>query len=332
MKCEHAAEEGVKILPDVVGIRNSGASWNLIPPLSGSQKANSSRTEWHHELAELLSEYGPAGTFWKQHTTYAKYAPRCWEIWNEPNYGARGAFSYKEPNALVGPIDTSRYGELLGIAREAFSDTDPGAHILFGGLLTVGKYDPRDRMQSPHMPLQTFIKRVGHYEDYDALSLHPYAFTAAGNKRPSIENMQTVTTKVEEAIALARRTLETVRGGKARLKKPIWITEIGWPVEGNKAHDDKTHLLVSEKVQAGLLKSSFEMVRSRAERYDVEKLLYYNAEDNTQLSGQVDLAEAKKMASAWENRTGLVEDVGGYGEENGERREAWKVFKEQVEK
>ena len=147
---------------------------------------------------------------------------------------------------------------------------DEKAEILFGGLLAVGNAVPGKKGLESHKRIGSFIKAVGHPTDYDAVSLHPYAFAGKHGSRPSAstEDLDKVTEKVEKNIRLARSAMEKVRKDWNNLhadaqvdKAPIWITELGWPVAGHGAHEDTSHLLVNENVQKLLLEHTFSMIK-----------------------------------------------------------------------
>jgi hypothetical protein len=140
-------------------------------------------------------------------------------------------------------------------------------------------------------------------------------------------------------IRISRGAMEAVRGGynagkgeeEKIAKKPIWITEIGWPVEGHGVYDDGSHLPVSEKMQSMLLQHSFGAIKAKAGHLDVTKLLFYNSSDNTaKISGNPTTDEIREGPANWANHCGLVEDNGGWGNEQGNKREAWSTFENQI--
>jgi hypothetical protein len=337
------AKEGITMLPDPTGFENSpeGERNYLFPIPPGSP----TRMSWEHEIEKLLQHYGPGGSLWQkpENTQYAKYAPVWWEIWNEPNYATQG--TPPSPKYPHGSVSAKRYGELLEVTHAVFTKTNPAAKVLFGGLLNVGKYErpkPGDtkkqrrekEQQIPHTRVGAFIAAVGHPEDYEGLSLHPYAFTGSDTERsPTSQEVPQVTAKVEKAIGIARGALDKVTH-TGETKKPIWITEIGWPVKGHGAEEDGNHRLVGQKVQKELLNSSFNMIKSHwgsaKSEFDITNLLYYNLEDNNRVAAKPTLKEVQG-AIRWDNHCGLLEHAGGWENEAGHMREAWSAFKHQTE-
>jgi Concanavalin A-like lectin/glucanases superfamily len=302
---QHAAEQGITILPDISGIPDTKG--NLIPPV---EKGTPGRASWEKKLKDIVNRYGPGGTFWKEHSGLSEsLAPEYWEIWNEPNYGANGNLNEH--------IDPDRYGELLAISHAVITKIKPGAKILFGGLLAVS----REKGKAAKMTVGQFIRRVGHAEDYAALSLHPYAFRGVGkDPTPTTkEDVQHVTKLVERNIRAARMALDSV-GAKG---KEIWITELGWPVkQRGLAEEDQHHLLVSEETQRELLNATFNMIKERSGpkdgSFNIESVFYYNVKDH--ISGD--------FPQIWDHHCGLIEDE-GHGEKGGKRK-AWFAFQNQA--
>jgi hypothetical protein len=305
-----AAQHGVTILPDIVGVGNHG---NLMPSF---KPGTSGRSDWERKLTAIVERYGPGGVFWTEHPGLPELAPEYWEIWNEPNYGANGDLNEH--------VDAKRYGELLEISHRVLGVVKPGAKILFGGLLSVGK----KKGEVDHETVGEFIKEARHYKDYAALSLHPYVFRGLGSKPNPTEHKDVVhvTESVEQNIRKARFALERLRKdvGESE-KRKIWITELGWPVrqKGTGAEEDGSHFLVSQEVQRELLNQTFDMIKERSaavpESWNIQNVWYYNLHDWVQ---------GAPNPKNWASHCGLVEDVGRG--ENGNKRKAWTAFQNQA--
>jgi hypothetical protein len=324
------ANEGVRILPDVVGLGHK----NLIPALG---KGSPARNEWKAELRSLFNEYGPGGEFWSHHPADAKYAPTWWEIWNEPNYGAQGNLNEKVEPAL--------YGNLIEAAHEAVEEHEAErkeagkekapVKLLMGGLLTVRKKIAKG--ETDHITVGSFLRKVGHYGDYDALSLHPYAFKGNIPKKV-LSNIASARTALRET----RKKSEKATGKEHEEEKPIWVTELGWPVEGNETEAevkaekgverDGTHILVNQATQASLLTSTFDSIKAHSgtakHSYNVQALLFYNIKDN---ANGARTAKGVEGPQTWDNHCGLFEDSGGIGKGAGRKRPAWTAFHDETE-
>lgn len=124
-----------------------------------------------------------------------------------------------------------------------------------------------------HIFPANFLKAVGDFSAYDAVSLHPYAFRGAGKvpHAPSdATDVEHVTAKVWSNIAVVRATLNT--SGSAASKMPIWITEIGWPVKGGGAKPDGSHWLVNDDTQRDLLNATFQMMKDESKQFPAKEV------------------------------------------------------------
>jgi hypothetical protein len=250
---------------------------NQLPKID---KGSGALSRWEGGLKRLAERYGPNGDFWKTHTALKPYAPKYWEIWNEENV---------ERNAAdTGQIIPQRYGRLLEVSHNALKEVDGEIKVLFGGLLTIGETNlkaPKNRRKEEReMTIRRFIKEAGHTEDYEAVSLHPYAFLGSVAK---------VTHSVKLNIQAARNAVNKFGGGKST---EIWVTEIGWSVEGL-TEPDEVHQSVSSVVQEERLNSVFNKIKDYSGKYNIANIFWYNIQD---VSG-----------SEWAAHCGLVEKGGG---------------------
>jgi hypothetical protein len=309
-----AAERGITLLPILIGDPERNDS--LIPQ---DDKGDNIRSAWRTEVRDIVKRYGHNGDFWKEHPGLPSREPDYWEIWNEQNYGASGSVK-------GGKIIPAEYGDLLEESNNVIEGVDPTAKILFGGLLTVGRNNgPIDKMS-----VGEFIRRTGHPQAYDALSLHPYAFQAPGKNRKeraptNADDVQVITKKIRRNIKGPRFALDQTGGENKR----IWITELGWPVKmPGLTPNDGSHLPVSEEIQRDLLNSTFNMIKRHSgkaqESFDIAKVFYYNVEDAT----------GKAIWNDWAFRSGLREDEDykkkDYGQP-GRFRKSWFAFQNQAD-
>jgi Concanavalin A-like lectin/glucanases superfamily len=317
---QFAAQRGVTLLPDIVGVPTS-PDGHLIPRLDRKNaQGHTYQEEWETKLTAIVSRYGQGGSFWAEHPALKGIGlePEWWEIWNEPNFGPTGS---EGPDG-TGEANPTRYGELLGLAHATIQGVDPGAKILVGGLLTVGSEGI-----FPHMSVQEFISKMKHESDYNAVSLHPYAFQGLqkGAKLKGETPVEHVTKLVRHNVKKARAALDNRPGGTA---KKLWITEIGWPVKGHQATEDNSHRLVEPEVQKQLLNSVFGMLKeysgTASGSFNIKSVFYYNLQDDTEPG-------ATSTPHHWDSHCGLREDTSGLGEGGKYRKEAWTAFQAQSE-
>lgn len=122
-----------------------------------------------------------------------------YEIWNEQN----NAEFWRNPNP-------TNYLPVLRAAFEEIKGVDPSARVLLGGFMGV----PLDYIGE--------LYRLGGGCFFDVMNVHPYSHPFA----PDIPHPQWGTTLKSRLDAL--RALMAANGDAA---KPVWITEIGWPVK-----------------------------------------------------------------------------------------------------
>jgi Ricin-type beta-trefoil lectin domain len=275
-------------------------------PHLGAGIFETSRPEWKGRVEAAVRRYGRNGEFWQQYPSLVQYAPSAWEVWNEPNYIDNG---FREEPKQPAKVSPEAYGALLQETAEAVRHVESGATILAGGMLAVAP-------SGNGMPVGEFIRRMGHTAAYDALAIHPYAFaTFSGHKPEGPEGVEQVAKKVQANIKEARTALKDV--GTAN--KPIWITELGFPVEGGegsaayKGAGDGAHFPVTNAIQRDLLNATFKRIKEKAgsgpEEFNIKHLIYYNLQDQS-------LPE-------WLFHTGLVSD---YTNGIATYRPAWYAF------
>lgn len=287
-----AAERGITILPHLGSgeIPTSGA-----PP------------NWTQTVENAVRIYGRGGSFWKNNSSLAVSAPTWWEVWNEPNYIKNG-YRNAAGNLEINPL---KYGELMEKTAKAVHNVDPFARILGGSLLSVAPRSEEEKngtVQAERYEVGAFIKAMKHADDYEALSLHPYAFRAYNKALPTASNVGEVGDRVMGNIKQARTALPDMR--------PIWVTEIGWPVatESYPAPGEEGHPTVDESVQKELINETFKRMKAASgtgpSGYNIDNIFYYNLQDDS--------------TGHWDNATGLVTDYDANGVVN--YRPSWFAF------
>jgi hypothetical protein len=188
--------------------------------------------------------------------TVAHFAGRVgkWEIWNEQNAGYR----FWKPSA-----DPAAYADLLKAAYVAVKQADPAAEVAFGGTF----FAPQGITGAVDFIREAFDAHPDLGDFFDAMAFHPYMLyppsVAPESKeaRPPFEYLEQRT--VPEMIADIREVMEDHGVGD----KPIWITEMGWPVFET----------VPADLQAAYLERSY-LLSLKA---DVPMICWYTLQDST---------------------------------------------------
>jgi hypothetical protein len=134
----------------------------------------------------------------------------AWEVWNEENLGWRFWMPREDPAA---------YARLLCAASAALRAVDPATPVVFGGVFFPAVAD------LPHMSGPTFLERAYDAEPklgrcYDALGYHPYAYPFTA---PELD------VPIRGSVLSAADQMRAVLRRRGDPRKPLWITEVGWP-------------------------------------------------------------------------------------------------------
>lgn len=292
--------------------------------VTGSQKLppKSKWANWKIAAESFVNRYGKEGALWGAHEMSDAFAPIIWEIWNEPNIEKNGpALTESEIIEEVKPVDPGFFGEFLSEASAAIKAAEPGAEVMVGGLLSVQNKPGEEVTVLP----QRFLAQMGHESAYDAVALHPYVFkapysgkTAQGLPRqgpPQGPNqVKKVAIRMRNKIVKVRRVLENPTKVAEGKDKELWINEIGWPVVNPRADTDPVHPPVSPKVQGELVKATFNMLKAKAQAWNLRSVFYYNSKDAPGVRGD---------AMDWDLFTGLQSATNQF-------RPAWFEFQDQA--
>jgi hypothetical protein len=275
------AEQGIEMLPFVYGTPHWAVGDCLgleplecqrIPPLASEE----AKDAWQDFLRDLVSRYGPDGTFWSDDSD--DYDPpkvpiTQWQVWNEPS-----SQSFFQPET-----DPAKYAELVRLSHDAITEVDPDAEIVLAGLFRTPQKGAGDEGGPAEFLRELYAADpdVGDY--YDTAALHPYA-----------SNLDQIDQLFEQVLPV----LDDAGDGD----KPIWVSELGWssaPPEPNKP------LLKGVEGQAALLTDSFELLRDKREEWRLEGVIWYQWKDLPdpaegctfcQLSGLLDADDEPKPA------------------------------------
>jgi len=207
---------------------------NLVPVLymkeiahEQSLPADAALKRWREVVRDSVQRYGPGGALWQENKDVPAAPIRYWEIWNEPN------IEFLTPPE--GMLRTELYARLLQAAAEEIRKLDPGAKIIAfntaGGVPDRGQALKADGMfqQKKYIGWRKFIRDVvaaAGANCFDVVGTHPYC--------------QPLSPEAGKVVQGVEMTREVARELKFQ-DKPVWFTEVGWPLEypGNKQVRDE---------------------------------------------------------------------------------------------
>lgn len=274
---EEAWKAGLTVLPDIVGRCQTDATG-----LPVSEEWAPPFNDYQAFVSDLVHHYGYAGSFWTGKSP--KREVGYWEVWNEPNL---------PENGLGGVVNPKAYGEFFKRVSEYLHEAQgtffPTA-ALFGGLY----YGPAGAgSKSPHDFMAEASKVAGLAFWINGVGIHPYAF---GNE---------AVPKAQSNVSGARTDVNTYFGSE----KPLWITEVGWPVQADSSHP-YNESGTGEAFQSATLDSQADAIgvfsdwvtSHQAER-NIQSLIIFSNRDSTAFFG-----------NRWDAFSGLV------GQYDGEQR------------
>jgi hypothetical protein len=238
-----AAERGITILPYLYGRANG----------SGQFPVSSEYAAYENWVYEVVNRYGYGGDFWVG-KPYARPVD-IWEIWNEPNLAGNNPGGATVQPKLFGNF-FKRMSNALKAAQQARAPGHVGTQVLLGGLMNV---------PTGTGAIDNYLKGVneepGATAAYDGLGLHPYEFGSANH-----------IADLDATLSGTRWILDNVVPAKG---KPIWVTELGWPVTKGTPPLQQ----VTEAEQATLLTESLDLIKSTATKYNIPLAIWYNYRD-----------------------------------------------------
>jgi hypothetical protein len=173
-------------------------------------------------LQALVGRYGPGGSFWAENPQLPARPIRAWQIWNEPQL----RFQWSTPGYAPG------YGALLRASYQALKTADPGSTVVLAGATNLS-----------WKVIAKLYRQGGIKGFFDVAAVHPYTATPA---------------HVVKAVQLVRRVLKAHGNGR----KPIWVTEVGFPA--SKGHVQSTNTLqTTPKLASQRLTKTFSLLAAR---------------------------------------------------------------------
>jgi hypothetical protein len=194
-------------------------------------------------LRALVERYGPRGSFWPSRPDVPRRPIREWQIWNEPDL----TFYWNVPSDWTAAWPRG-YVKLLKAAHRAIKSRDRRAKVVLAGL-----------SNKPWVQLRR-LYRLKARRLFDVVAIHPY------NSGP------------KDAMV----AIKTVRGVMRRRRdrrKPIWVTELGWPAARGKLSIDGglRRLVTTERGMADRIRTAYStMLRTRRSKlYGVGRLYWF---------------------------------------------------------
>lgn len=167
-------------------------------------------------LDQFCARYGPGGTLFKDRPDLAKRAVRHVEIWNEPNFHYMIA---DRPDVAQVRVERDHlYAKVLRAAYSAIKSKYPEIEVV--GFAAGGS--SRDDIRFIGN-VYAIDPKIG--ECYDILSTHPYTHAPPMADR--------VKPWGSYSIAGGWKGIRDILDRYGSGEKPIWYTEVGWPIRAS---------------------------------------------------------------------------------------------------
>ncbi|HYH54218.1 MAG TPA: LamG domain-containing protein, partial [Solirubrobacterales bacterium] len=270
----------------------------VLPGLGGGpypKPGTPARAKWLQYAKDMVQAYGPGSSF--------SHPAKAWVIWNEPNMSHLDKVT--NSNEEEGAVNPEGFAEFFKEMSEALRSASKGKIQI----LTPGFYGYRVGGCHPqcHLTPRVFLKRMdeqlkalSYSNAYDGMALHPYVFKIGERGRQHAPRDEADVKQLSIAI---RRVIAGVH--KLHPDKPLWITEIGFPVAnpGNKAKVPP----VTNHIQRLLVQATFSMMQNYRIHLNIPHAFYYNIQDDAK--------------AGWEYHSGLLTLKGN-------ARPAWSPYSE----
>ncbi|HYI97534.1 MAG TPA: LamG-like jellyroll fold domain-containing protein, partial [Bryobacteraceae bacterium] len=235
-------------------------------PKAGTKK----RENWITYAKKMVQKYGPDSSF--------SPPVKAWEIWNEPNMS-----HVKEVNNSVeeqGEVKPAEFAVFFKEMAEALRSSKGEVQVL-----TPGLYGYRGGGCHPecHLTPRVFLERMDqtlsqleYSNAYNAISLHPYVFKIGELGRQHAPRDAADVKRVSKAIKSVITAVHALKKGK-----PLWITELGFPLANPDPENKGKVPPVTESIQELLVDASFSMIQSNRKRLNISHAFYYNIQDDS---------------------------------------------------
>jgi hypothetical protein len=208
--------------------KTAKAGINCVLLLGGPYYKEGDIEGWKQSIEYAVKRYGKNGAFWKEHPDIEPNPVKCYEILGETNID-----SFTPPQG-VDPV--KHYYEYLKAAYTVIKSLDPDAKIIafgtaggnIGTWFGISHYAKFEHEYKPEKSMTFYgwlrfideVNRFGGYQYYDVIGVdnysQPYGPDYKGN--------------VVKAILVLRERMKEY----GIEQKPIWFTEVGYPMEYRK--------------------------------------------------------------------------------------------------
>jgi lysophospholipase L1-like esterase len=236
--------------------------------------------DYPKQLDELLTRYGPGGTFFKDHPELPNRPIRYVEILNEPNFQYMIAPDGRPQKELEAARE-SLYAQLL---PAAYAVKQKHKDVTFVGFGAGGASAGDERFIRNVLAAGPQVAK-----SFDILSTHPYV-------QPAPPDAYSVRSWGKYSIASGLKAIRGFLASHERADIPIWYTEIGWPVsKADGGHfETKDEPMVSPLLQAAYIVRLYAL----SQRLGVERVHIMNATDTDQFNAGFFLRDRSWRPSA----------------------------------
>ena len=191
-----AATYGLQVVPTIV----QAPAWARVDP-SQAWSPPADPAAFGRFVGQVVSRYGPNGSFWTSHPQLRAQPTRSWQIWNEPIGGKphTGSEFWVDP----GQPPEARYVAMLRASRAAIRAVDPQGRVILASLFGYVWLDLQD------------LYAHGARGLFDAVAVNMFTH------RPS---------SVVLALSYTRHVMDRNRDNKL----PLLLTEVSWPTAPGK--------------------------------------------------------------------------------------------------
>jgi Beta-galactosidase len=205
-------------------------------------------------VGQLVSRYGPQGSFWAENPSLPRVPIRHWQIWNEQ----------MAPWFWSSQPWQASYTRLLKAAYRVIHRADPGATVVAGSLVAIGGSLIKARGYTQWDGIRD-LYRAGAKGHFDVIAVHPFT-----------NNPSSVRLTIDQMLEIIRRVRSPMRrNGDSR--KPIIVTELTWPAAvGRVPRQRLLGLETTSRGQVLRLKAAYRRLAGVRRRMRITQAYWYS--------------------------------------------------------